>query len=70
MWQYNNVRFIYSNDVGSVHGQGGYFPKIITHKKSKFALMQALREQVEQSFLGAYTEIIPRSVKHDPPIKV
>ena len=32
--------------------------------------MEALRAAVEESYLGTYTEINPRSVKHDPPFKV
>jgi hypothetical protein len=71
MWQYNNVYFIYSNEVGSVHGEKGYAPKILTYIKSKYALMEALRGFVEESYsCGIYTEINPRSVKHDRPIKV
>lgn len=70
MWQYNNVRFVYNNDVGSVHGQNHSFPKILTYMKSKYALMEALRAAVEESYLGAYTDIDPKTVKHDPPFKV
>lgn len=70
MWQYNNIRFIYSNDVGGVFGQQGFVPSITTYIKSKYALMQALTLHVESSFLGPYAQIDPRTVKHDPPIKV
>jgi len=70
VWQYNNVRFVYDNEVGSVHGESFSFPKIVTYIKSKYALMEALRAAVEESYLGTYTEINPRSVKHDPPFKV
>ena len=43
---------------------------IASYIKSKFALMEALRVQVESSYLGSFAEIDPRTVKHDPPIKV
>jgi hypothetical protein len=32
--------------------------------------MQALRIHVENSYLGPYTEIDPRTVKYDPPVKI
>jgi hypothetical protein len=70
MWRYNNVRFIYSNPVDSIHGNEQTVPYIMTYIKSKYALMQALQMHVESSFLGVYTEIDPRSVKHDKPFKV
>lgn len=70
MWRYNNVRFIYSNQVDGSFGQEMVVPYIYTYVKSKFALMQALRQWVQESYLGAYTEIDPRTVKHDPPFKV
>jgi len=70
MWQYNNVRFIYNNRVDSVFGQQEVVPIITTYIKSKFALMQALTMHVEESYLGPYAEIDPRSVKHDHPFKV
>jgi len=70
MWKYNNVRFIYNNDVDHVYGQSASVPYIMTYVKSKYALMEALRIQVESSFLGPYAEIDPRTVKHDRPIKV
>lgn len=70
MWQYNNVTFIYKNEVDSVYNQRATIPSIFTYVKSKFALMQALRYHVEESFLGAYAEIDPRTVKYDKPIKV
>lgn len=71
MWQYNNVYFIYSNDVGSVHGEKGYAPKLLTYIKSKYALMEALRIFVEEAnFGGAYTDINPRTVKYDKPFRV
>lgn len=70
MWRYNNVTFIYNNRVDSVFGQNATIPFIITYVKSKYALMEALRAQVNQSHLGAYTEIDPRTVKYDPPFKV
>lgn len=70
MWRYNNVTFIYNNEVDSIHGQRTTIPYIMTYIKSKFALMEALRIHVEESYLGAYTEIDPRTVKFDKPIKV
>lgn len=70
MWQYNNIRFIYSNEVDGVFGQQGFVPSVTTYIKSKYALMQALNLHVESSFLGPYVEINQKSVKHDPPIKV
>ena len=69
MWLYRNVKFIYSNEVDNSFGTGATVPEIYTYVKSKFALMEALRIHVESSFLGPYTEIDPRTVKHDPPIK-
>jgi len=70
MWRYNNVRFIYSNDIGGVFGQETTIPYLLTYVKSKYALMDALRIHVESSYLGPYTEINPRTVKYDPPFKV
>jgi hypothetical protein len=70
MWQYNNVTFIYSNPVDSVYGQRYVVNHITTYIKSKYALMQALMIHVESSYLGPYTEIDTRTVKHDPPFKV
>jgi len=71
MWQYNNVRFIYSNPVDSVFGQTYVCPTpIFTYVKSKYALMEAIRINVNESYLGEYTEIDPRTVRSDPPIKV
>ena len=70
MWHYKNVYFIYDNPVDSVFSQPYTFPLITTYVKSKFALMQALRMYVDNSYLGPYAEIHPRSVKHDPPIKI
>jgi hypothetical protein len=70
MWRYNNVTFIYNNEVDSIHGNKTTIPYIITYAKSKFALMEALRQHVEQSYLGPYTDIEPRSVKYDKPVKV
>jgi hypothetical protein len=70
MWQYNNVRFIYNNDVDSIHGNTQTIPFLRIYVKSKFALMQALRIHVENSYLGPYTEIDPRTVKYDPPVKI
>lgn len=70
MWQYNNVYFVYDNPVDSIFGQTYTFPSITTYVKSKFALMQALRIYVDESYLGPYTEIQPRTVKHDPPFKI
>lgn len=70
MWRYNNVRFIYANPVDSSFGTEMTVPYILTYVKSKYALMQALRIWVEESYLGAYTEIDPRTVKHDPPYRV
>jgi len=70
MWQYNNVRFIYKNEVDSVFGQSAVVPSVTTYIKSKYALMQALRQQVEESYLGCYAQIDPRTVKYDKPIKL
>lgn len=69
MWSYKNVRFIYSNPVASVFGQGGYIPELNSDVKSKYGLMEALRMHVDASYLGPYTEIDPKSVKHDKPVK-
>lgn len=68
MWQYNNVSFIYGNEVDGVFNTRTVVPKIFTYRKSKFALMEALRQYVEESNLGPYADIDPRTVKHDPPI--
>jgi hypothetical protein len=70
MWRYDNVRFIYSNPVDSVHGQPASFTYVVTYVKSKYALMEALRVMVESSFLGEYAEVDPRTVKHNKPYKV
>lgn len=70
MWRYNNVRFIYTNEVDSVYHQSTSVPYIMTYMKSKFALMEALRVQVESSFLGPYADIDPRTVKYDKPYRV
>ena len=70
MWQYNNVTFIYRNDVDGVFGQRATVPSITTYIKSKYALMQALRYYVQESYIGAYAEIDQRTVKYDTPIKV
>ena len=70
MWLYKNVRFIYANQVDSIFGQSTVIPEIWTYKKSKYALMEALRIHVDASYLGPYTEIDPRTVKHDTPIKM
>jgi hypothetical protein len=69
MWRYNNVTFIYNNDVDSIHGNRATIPYITTYMKSKFALMEALRLHVDESYLGPFTEIEPRSVKSDKPIQ-
>jgi len=70
MWQYNNVHFRYDNPVGSVHGQETTVPYIRTYKKSKYALIQALEMYTRESYLGEYTEIDTRTIKHDSPIKI
>jgi hypothetical protein len=70
MWRYNNIRFVYSNPVDSVFAAQGYVPYLTIYVKSKFALMQALQAWVEESYLGAYTEIDQRKVSYDKPIKV
>ncbi|MCK9415790.1 hypothetical protein M0Q97_03920 [Candidatus Dojkabacteria bacterium] len=70
MWRYNNIRFIYNNPVDSVFGQQGYIPYLTIYVKSKYALMQALQVWVEESYLGAYTEIDQRRVSYDKPVKV
>jgi len=69
MWQYNNVRFKYANPVASQFGEETTVPKLFTYMKSKFALMEALQKHVDNSYLGPYTEIDPRSVKFDKPFK-
>ena len=38
MWQYNNVRFTFSNDVDSVFDERVVVPYIVTYIKSKYAL--------------------------------
>lgn len=70
MWRYDNVRFIYNNRVDSVYGQPHSFPYIVTYIKSNFELMQALRVKVEESFLGEYAEVDPKTVKFNKPYKV
>jgi hypothetical protein len=70
MWRYDNVRFIYSNEVASVFGQEVTIPFLFTYVKSKFALMEALRAHIDVSFLGPYAEIDPKSVKYNTPYKV
>lgn len=70
MWKYNNIRFMYSNPVDSVFGQEGHIPSLVIYVKSKFALMQALRLHIENSYLGPYTEIDQKTVSYDKPIKV
>jgi hypothetical protein len=70
MWQYNNVRFIYSNPVDSIFNQEKVIPKLLTYIKSKYALTEALRMHVESSNLGAYTEIDIRTIKYDKPFKI
>ena len=69
MWRYNNVRFRYNNPVDSVHGQDTTIPSLVTYKKSKYALMQALQLHVNQSFLDPYCEIDQKTVRHDTPIE-
>ena len=46
MWRYDNVRFIYSNPVDSVHGQPASFTYVVTYVKSKYALMEIGRAHV------------------------
>jgi len=71
MWQYNNIKFMYANPVAGVFGQEHTIPKLITYVKSKYALMEVIREYSQESLvLGPYTEIDQRTVKHDKPIKV
>jgi hypothetical protein len=70
MWLYKNVRFIYSNPVDNSFGQATVIPEIWTYVKSKYALMEALRIHIDSSYLGPYTEIDPRTVKYDSPIKM
>ena len=71
MWRYNNIRFVYANRVGSKFGEGGYVSSLTIYLKSRYALMQALRIHVQEAdFGGEYTDINPKSVKHDKPIKV
>jgi hypothetical protein len=70
MWQYNNVRFIFSNPVASVHGQEVIIPFLLTYMKSKYALIEALQIWIDSSYLGPYTEFDHKSVKFDKPFKV
>lgn len=70
MWRYNNIRFIYDNRVDSVFGQEGHVDSLTIYVKSKYALMEALNVHVASSYLGVYTEIDPRTVSYDKPIKV
>lgn len=70
MWRYNNITFIYNNEVDSKFNEVGTIDSLTIYVKSKYALMQALRIHVESSYLGPYAEINPRTVKHDPPIRV
>lgn len=70
MWRYNNIRFIYNNPVDSIVGQQGYIPYLTIYVKSKYALLQALQVHIEESYLGAYTEIDQRRVSYDKPFKV
>lgn len=70
MWRYDNVTFIYANPVASVFGERTTIPHIFTYVKSKYALMQALRIHVDESFLGPYTEIDQRSVKYERIVKI
>lgn len=71
MWKYNNIKFVYANRVGSKFGEGGVCPSLTIYIKSNYALMQALRFYVaEADFGGDYTDIDPRTVTHDKPIKV
>jgi len=69
MWRYDNITFIYSNDVDGIFGQSGKVDTILTYVKSKFCLMEALRQHVFSSSLGIYTEIDQRTVKYDKPYK-
>lgn len=70
MWRYNNIKFIYDNPVDSKFNEVGTIDSLTIYIKSKYALMQAIRHHVDNSYLGEYTEIKPRTVKHDTPIKV
>lgn len=65
MWKYTNVRFIYSNPVDSIISQEHIIPELYTYIKSKYALVDAITYYVENSYLGVYTEIDYRSIKHD-----
>lgn len=68
MWKYTNVRFIYSNPVDSIISQEHTIPELYTYIKSKYALVDAITYYVENSYLGVYTEIDYRSIKHDKPV--
>lgn len=70
MWKYDNITFIWSNEVAGVFGELGKVDSLTTYIKSKYALMQALNQHVESSHKGPYVEIDQRTVKYDKPYKV
>ncbi len=69
MWAYNNITFIYSNPVDSIHGNKGFIPVLRTYIKSKYALREVLTKHVESSWLSPYVEIDFKTIRHDPPVK-
>jgi len=70
MWKYDNITFIWSNEVDGVFGQSGKVDSLLTYIKSEYALMQALTQYVESSYKGPYAEIDQRTVRHDKPYKI
>lgn len=70
MWKYTNIRFIYENRVDSIFNEEGKVDSLTTYIKSKYALMQALRYHVDSSYLGPYTDIDPRTITYNKPIKI
>ena len=71
MWRYDNITFIYNNEVSGIFGEGGKVYSLTIYVKSKYALMQALNQYVLNSIhFGIYTDVDRRTVKHDKPYKV
>lgn len=71
MWRYDNITFIWSNEVACVFGTQGKVDSLTIYVKSKYALMQALNSHVLSSIhFGIYTDIDRRTVRYDKPYKV
>jgi hypothetical protein len=71
MWEWNNVKVKYANPVASTFGEEITIPRLVTYVKSKYALMEVIREFVENSYeMGPYTDIDTKTIKYDKPIKV